>query len=353
MFINHPHPRIKMLSRFKISTLLGSLGFVSSVVAAANNASTYDSYAFVYFTGDGGIGEEIYISASDGNDGLSWIELNDGLPILNSTKGTTGVRDPFVMRSVEGDKFYLLATDLKVADSGWGGRTANGSRHLEIWESPDLINWSDQRHVLVAPETAGNAWAPEATYLESLGKYVVYWASALYDKDDVNRPVYSYQRVLYATTSDFITFSEPVIWQDSGRDRLDSTVIKVNDTFYRFTKDDDSRGTGCTDIIEESSQDLLAPYLEWDIVETCISNKTHLGDIEGPLIFKENPGDDHGEKFHLFVDQGGYTPIETEDIAAPDWKISTGYKLPDSSRHGTVIPVTSEEHAALLSAYGG
>ncbi|KAK2763924.1 hypothetical protein FQN54_009543 [Arachnomyces sp. PD_36] len=342
-----------MWSGFMLPALAACLSFASCSIAAAN-ASEYEGYAFIYFTGDTDDNESIFIATSEGNDALSWVELNGGEPILTSTEGTTGVRDPFVIRSPEGDTFFLIATDLKVADSGWDGATAHGSRYLEIWESPDLINWSDQRHVLVSPETAGNTWAPEATYDESLGEYVVYWASALYDEEDPEHTGSSYDRLLCATTSDFITFSEPAVWQDAGNDRIDSTVLEVDGIFHRFTKDDGSRDTGCTDIIQESSADLLAPYDNWDVVATCIGTNTGLGDIEGPLIFKSNPTDVNGGKFYLFVDEHsdrGYLPLETEDISAPEWKISESYNLPSSPRHGSVVPVTSDELSALQNAY--
>lgn len=334
----------------KFFAFLVSFGFASRSIAAPE----YEGYAFIYFTGDSGNSESIFIAASEGNDALSWTELNDGEPILTSTEGTTGLRDPFVIRSPEGDTYFLIATDLKVADSGWDGTTTHGSRYLEIWESPDLINWSEQRHVLLSPETAGNTWAPEATYDNSLGEYVVYWASAIFDEEDPEHTGSSYQRLLYVTTSDFLTFSEPAVWQDTGKSRIDTTVLEVDGTFHRFTKDDNARGTGCTDIIHESSADLLAPYEDWDVLATCIGRNAGLDAIEGPLIFKSNPGDVNGQKYYLFVDEysgRGYLPLETEDISAPDWQLSSSYNLPSSPRHGTVVPVSSDELSAIRNAY--
>ena len=92
-----------------------------------------------------------------------------------------GVRDPFIMRSAQGDKFYLLATDLKIYQGkGWDYEQRHGSRSLMVWESPDLVHWSAERSVDVAPPTAGNTWAPEAHWDAKTGQYVVYWASKLY-----------------------------------------------------------------------------------------------------------------------------------------------------------------------------
>lgn len=81
----------------------------------------YAGYLFSYFTGEGTPdGEQIYFALSEGNDPLHWKELNGGKPVLTSTMGEKGVRDPFIIRSPEGDKFYMIATDLKInGDWNW------------------------------------------------------------------------------------------------------------------------------------------------------------------------------------------------------------------------------------------
>ena len=197
-------------------------------------------YLFSYFTGEGKAdGEQIYFALSKGNDALHWRELNNGKPALQSTKGEKGVRDPYIIRSPEGDKFYQIATDLKInGGKGWGYEMQHGSLYLEIWESTDLVHWSKQRHVRVSADTAGMTWAPEATYDPKLGAYVVYWASNLYSADDPNHTGSTYPRMMYATTRDFHTFSEPKVWNDPGRGVIDSTVIRHGDYYYRFTTDD-------------------------------------------------------------------------------------------------------------------
>jgi hypothetical protein len=45
----------------------------------------------------------------------------------------------------------------------------------------------------------------------------------------------------------------PVIWQDAGMSRIDSTVIHHGASPYRFTKDEGGPETGCTNIIQERS----------------------------------------------------------------------------------------------------
>ena len=169
-------------------------------------------------------------------------------------------------------------------------------------------------------------------------------------EDDLEHTTATYHRMLYATTRDFVTFSSPEIWQDAGMSRIDSTVISANDVYYRFTKDEGAGGTGCTDIIQESSSSLLATLPSWTMIDSCIGNKAGTNQVEGPTAFRSNPGDVNGQKFYLFVDEysgRGYIPLETTDISKPEWKVSSSFTLPKTPRHGTVVPVTAAELASL------
>ena len=74
---------------------------------------------------------------------------------------------------------------------------------------------------------------------------MVYWASNLYDNDDSStRTSPSYNRMMYVTTPDFITFSKPKTWIDvdrrgqAGAGSIDVTVQKEGDTYYRIYKDE-------------------------------------------------------------------------------------------------------------------
>ncbi|PZG02626.1 family 43 glycosylhydrolase [Micromonospora deserti] len=308
-----------------------------------------EGYAFAYFTGEGTAdGEQIYFAASRGNDPLRYDELNGGRPVLTSSKGDEGVRDPFIIRSPEGDTFYLIATDLKIHGNGdWDASQRTGSKYIEVWESTDLVNWSQQRHVRVSPDTAGNTWAPEAYYDDTIGAYVVFWASKLYAPEDTAHTGNTYNRMLYATTRDFRTFSEPKVWIDPGYSVIDSTVIKHDGSYYRFTKDErnNTSSTPCSKfILEEKSTQLRST--SWDFVQDCIGKATATSEGiargEGPTVFKSNTED----KWYLFVDEfggRGYVPFETTDLDGGQFTMSTGYDLPAHPRHGTILPVTKAE----------
>ncbi|MDG9715110.1 family 43 glycosylhydrolase [Streptomyces sp. DH24] len=314
----------------------------------------YAGYLFAYFTGEGTAdGEQIRYALSRGNDPLHWRELNAGKPVLTSTVGEQGLRDPFVIRSPDGDRFYLIATDLRMyrnSSGSWDEVQRHGSKSVMVWESTDLVHWTDQRLVKVAPDNAGNAWAPEAYWDESLGQYVVFWASKLYAEDDPGHTGSTYNKMLYATTKDFRDFSEPKVWNDPGYSVIDSTVVAHEGTYHRFTKDerDPSSGSPCSKFVTAEKSRSLTDT-SYDFVADCIGSGA-MDRGEGPTVFKSNTE----EKWYLFIDEyggRGYLPFETTDLDSGTWTPSTDYQLPASPRHGTVLPVTQEEYDRLLAAY--
>ncbi|MFF4213901.1 family 43 glycosylhydrolase [Streptomyces sp. NPDC001796] len=318
------------------------------------NHPEYAGYLFAYFTGEGTAdGEQIRYALSRGNDPLHWRELNGGKPVLTSTIGEKGLRDPFVIRSPKGDKFYLIATDLRMyrnSSGSWDHVQRHGSKSVMIWESTDLVHWTDQRLVKVAPDTAGNTWAPEAYWDDSLGEYVVFWASKLYADDDPDHTGSTYNKMLYATTKDFRTFSAPKVWDDPGYSVIDSTVVKYKDTYYRYTKDerDPSSSSPCSKFITAEKSTSLTST-QYDFVADCIGSGA-MDRGEGPTVFKSNTE----KKWYLFIDEyggRGYVPFETTDLDSSKWTPSTNYQLPASPRHGTVLPVTQAEYDRLLAAY--
>jgi hypothetical protein len=326
---------------------------------------TYEAYVWAYFTGDAGSSEQVSLAVSKGNDALAWRTLNGGKPLFASRYGEHGVRDPFIMRSHEGDRFFLIATDLNIASrhGDFGGAQRNGSRYLEIWESDDLVHWGEQRHVLVSAPDAGNSWAPEACWVPEIGAYALYWSSNLYSgaqaDDPQARDRQTYGRMMIATTKDFREFSQPRIWMDvcrgnahDGRGLIDATVAHEGGWWYRFVKDERTMT-----IREERSHDVFAPVTGalpgrspevcdssvardspvardsspesgermgthrnggWQLVAEDIGVGLPNGELdadgrprlftqgEGPCIFPANPGDVNGYRWFLFIDQPSY-----------------------------------------------
>ena len=85
----------------------------------------------------------------------------------------------------------------------------HGSRYLEIWESTDLVTWSDQRHVPVSARHAGHDVGaggdlrPGHRRLRRLLGVAVPYAA-----DDPDHTGSTYPRMMYSTTRDFRTFTD-------------------------------------------------------------------------------------------------------------------------------------------------
>ena len=297
----------------------------------------YAGYLFTYFAGEKySNGEQIYFASSE--DGLNWEDLNYNEPVITSTLGEKGVRDPFIIRSPEGDKFYMIATDLKINNgNGWTAAQEAGSQSIMVWESTDLVNWSDQRMVKVALDEAGCTWAPEATYDKKTGEYIVYWASK------VKSDGYAKQRIYSAKTRDFYTFTEPEIYIEKENHVIDTTIIEYDGSYYRYSKDE----TNARINIDKVSTLLY----DTPVSISSVALSAQAG-VEGPAIFKFN-GED---KWCLLIDKygsTGYYPLVTTDLASGEFEVlTTGYTMPSKARHGTPIPITQEEYAQLQQKWG-
>jgi len=348
---------------------LGAVERVVEIPAKVLAASTHteadnEAYMFVYFRDNSVEGEKIRFAVSEGNDALNWRTLNGGNPVLESTKGDQGLRDPFVLRSKEGDRFFLIATDLSAARKGFP--TDHGSRYLEIWESTDLVNWGEQRHIEVSPPSAGMTWAPEAHYDPTIDAYVVYWSSRLFLDDAHTQEDGNGPQILMATTRDFMTFTpaEPYIksgdipgLRKTNAGLIDTTILERDGVYYRFTKGTEE--TACRpDIVAEKGADLRAPSSTgaWTKFDTCLSANAGLPETEGPSAFRSNPGDINGDRNYVLVDWyggGGYIPLYTESLVEGevDWKVPSSYSLPPSPRHGVAFGITRAERDALIARW--
>ncbi|MFF5243682.1 immunoglobulin-like domain-containing protein [Streptosporangium sp. NPDC000095] len=320
-------------------------------ITAKPRSEKHERYFMGYFKGEGiADGEQIMFATSNGNTALDWTGLTGGWPSLVSQLGDQGLRDPHIVRSPDGDTFYMIATDLNWYDQG--GYAINDTQYIEVFESHDLVNWTPQRHVKVAPDNAGNAFAPESLWVEEIGAYAVFWAQSLWN-DPVNRTGQGNAQMWYATTRDFQTFSAPKVWQDPAPlSRIDTTAIRVGDHYYRVTKNE--AGNQGSDIFSEKHTDFLDSNINnWTLLAPALGRTTWVANqgYEGPVIFKANPGDTSCPgQFYLWGDRytngGGYQAACHENIEAPTWNAkpltmtNAGVVRP---RHGTVIPLTVRE----------
>lgn len=288
--------------------------------------------------------EQVYMAISE--DGRQWTAVKDGNPVLVSDVGEKGVRDSFLLRSHDGKKVWLIATDLCVhRNRDWRRHTRAGSRSIVVWESSDLVHWSPPRLALVAPEDAGCAWAPEAIYDEEAGDYLAYWASTT--KGDN----FSKQRIWAARTKDFRTFDKPFVFVEKPNHVIDIHIVRDGDTYYRFMKDDKDKSVSMA-----SSKKLMGP---WQEVEQFTVGKGK--NFEGPICFQLKAATNgQPPEWCLLLDNVsdrigpgafGYMPFISHDLSTGQFARATDFRFPYPLRHGSVLPITAAELERLKAAY--
>ncbi|HEY8931736.1 MAG TPA: glycoside hydrolase family 43 protein [Rariglobus sp.] len=311
------------------------------LIAGAIASAADGGYLFVTFKGEQTpLTEQIYFAVS--KDGRQWDALNGGEPVLISKLGEKGVRDPYLLRARDGKKFYLLATDLSInLNRGWGRAVQAGSKSIVIWESTDLVKWSEPRLVPVSAPDAGCTWAPEAVYDETAHDYLVFWASKN------GRDNFAKQRIWAARTKDFVTFGEPFIYIDKPNHVIDTDIVREGDNYYRFSKDEQHKA-----ITMEVSKSLMGPWQ--DVPGFSLSR---LQGYEGPECYRLQPAaNGKPAVWCLVIDHyskgAGYKPYVTDDLVGGQFTEAPNFSFPFRFRHGSILPLSKAEYTRLESAYG-
>lgn len=348
----------------------------------------YAGYLFAHFIGEGKEGQEqIYFALSE--DGLHFKDRNNQNPVLVSSIGEKGVRDPYLCRSFEGDRFFLIATDLSIFhrggwfknEQGYYDASTTGSPYLVLWESGDLVHWNEPRLLKVAPKNAGMAWAPEMIYHEETGEYIIFFSSSIMD------PVTKYKAkpnaIYYVATRDFVHFSETKLFidnqidnEENGKQReiIDTTVLKVGDVYYSASKDGDNaeenggiRLMKTRNLLECQSWEKVLDIDELGLdVTNCRSKVLDNTSLEGPELFRYNKKDWENKEvpeYGMIADQyaigAGYLPMKTTNLEDRDNSLNS-WKLLDpreysfdqlKKRHGTIMNITKEELDRLCQAF--
>lgn len=287
------------------------------------------------------LSEQIYFGISE--DGRHWDALNGGNPVLVSDVGEMGVRDSFLLRSHDGQAFWLIATDLCIArNRDWHRATHQGSHSLVIWESTDLVHWTKPRLAAVAPNDAGCTWAPEAIYDEDTGDYLVYWASTTAQDD------FSKQRIWAARTKDFRSFGAPFMYVEKPNHVIDIHIVRDKKAYYRFTKDDQTKSVSM-----ETSPKLMGP---WQPMPQFTAGQGK--NFEGPICFRLPSVTSDPPVWCLLLDNVsdrigpgafGYMPFITHDLSSGEFTPAADVHFPYPFRHGSVLPITAAEVARLTS----
>lgn len=309
-----------------------------------------DAYLFVHFK-EKKIpdGEQVYFGLS--KDGLHWESVNKGNPVLESKKGEMGVRDHTIIRANNG-KFYIFATDLSLANcfklkykENWKNVSRYGSKCLSMWESEDLVNWSEQKLIKLGNEEFGCIWAPDIIFDKKEGDYILHWSSS-HVVDN-----YTYKAIFYSRTKNFEEFTYPQILTKKGDSGIiDAAIYEENGCYYRFVKSE----TNPAAIIMEKGNTLIGEYVRIPAFDEEMK-KLQKGAYEAPTAYRLKDG-----RWCLMLDfygvegEGqGYVPFVTDDMDSGLFiRADESFSFPYGFKHGTVIAITLEEYERIKKCIG-
>lgn len=293
--------------------------FLSAILLSGCNREEDNVYMFSYFMENGETGLHLAYSP----DGLTWMPLNGGLPVLAPTAGKDRLmRDPCIIEGAD-DKFHMVWT------TGWN------DRYIGYASSEDLVNWSEQITIPVMehePE-ARNCWAPEVFYDRENSEYLIFWATTIPGR---HSPIetspgedHYNHRMYYVTTEDFHTFSETRLFFNPDFSVIDCSILERDDKYYMFLKNENPVPPE-KNIRITVSENASGPYpLE---VSQPIS-----GDYwaEGPTPLEVD------DSVYVYFDrytEGRYGAIRSKDMVNWD-EVSDIINFPQGARHGTAFKV--------------
>ena len=287
-------------------------------------------YLFCYFTGNEPEEERVCFAVSE--DGYNFKPLNGGKPVINQTTGTLCMRDPFILRDVNGG-FFIVATDMK-SSLGWA------SNHgMVSWHSDDLITWDNECavdfHKFESTKKADKIWAPEALYDKDRGEYFVYFSAYNVGSE---LPL----SIWYCYTKDFKEYSEPkpLFAPSNGLDAIDADIIECDGRYYMYYKDECNK-TICL----VSADTLCGDYNNNVITPVACTDRP----VEGNCMYRIGDTDTYVMIMDMYAD-GRYFMQQTTDMV--NFTPVTDFTLDFSPRHGSMLAISDEEYERLINHYG-
>lgn len=302
------------------------------------NLILLDEYAGYVMSFFGGNDDKKTVHLAYSYDGEHFFPLNDGNTILKTSDKRLNyqeLRDPFIMRKKDGT-FAILATN------GWN------STDIYVWDSEDLTSFENERTcVLSTKGTVGlsgfHTWAPECNYDPITDSYTAYWSDPQADN--------GYGKTFCNTSADLVHFSEPDILYDSGSSMIDASIKKYNGYYYLVYNDaygDNEPGKGGKIIYMAKSDSLECGSFRQ--ISGALSPAKTLS--EGPFLF-ENFRNGSWYVMYDHYSLHKYGVAQTSDLTSDKWDyLGISHTMPtDNIRHGSVVPVTSQELQAVIDTY--
>lgn len=300
-------------------------------------------YLFAYFTGNNINEERLHLAIT--TDCYNFSPLNGGKHIFRQTKGTTCLRDPFLIRGEDG-YYYLIATDMQ-SSKGW-----DSNRGFITWKSEDLINWTDETVIDIAdkfPTTLGadRIWAPQALFHKERGEYMLYFAVRVHRENAYSRELglsENETHMWYAYTKDFksLTCQPKLLFMPNEGQGIDGDIYFKDGVYNMFYKDESNARLKLT---RASAPD--GPYGKEMLLDTGFKDG-----LEGVCVYKVL-GE---EKWLLIADAygaGHYVMAETTDLKNFSPVKEENYSFKGfHPRHGHLIPVSQRQIDRLINAFG-
>ena len=310
--------------------------------------STEGAYLFCYFVGNEVDEQTIHLAVS--TDGYHFKALNGNEAVIDQTKGTGCVRDPYILKGADENGkecFYIIATDMNALE-GW---TSNHC--LITWKSYDLVNWIDETVIDMRQfegfENTNRAWAPQAIWDAEKEMYMVYWANSTTENDTAGH--------YYAYTKDFKTFEDaPQVlfgrWNETDPETgevrniqcIDGDIVynEKDGYYYLYFKEDLTQK-----IAYVKSENLTGPYN----TDYTICSLNYFG-VEGSSMYRINGTD----KYMMIMDeygQGTFFAQMTDDFVNFRQFQRSSMEIDHlKPRHGSVVSITEEEYKTLCEHYG-
>ena len=291
-------------------------------------AQTADSvYLFSYFVNNGEDG--LHLAWSE--DGLSWEALHNNQSFLKPEVGKDKLmRDPCIIGTPDGI-FHMVWT------VSWGEKGIGYAR------SADLIHWSEQQYlpVMEHEKKAMNCWAPEIFFDEDNKEFIIFWSTTIpgrFPETDGTGDGKNNHRMYYVSSRDMVNFSETKLLYDPGFNSIDGTLLKHDDQYLMFLKDESARPVAQKNIRVATA---TSPSGPWSPASEPIYDKDW---AEGPTIARV------GDRWILYFDR--YVSKAFGAMASADlehWEdISDRISFPEGTRHGSILKVSRADLERLL-----
>ena len=262
-------------------------------------------------------------------DGAHWTPVNGNQPVMTGDYAETELAAPFI-RCVETDgkrTFHLVA-----------GLPDNPQPGFYHWQSDDLINWTPTgTSALTTPSTATTSIAknPEWIYDEASSNFYVYWTATVNGTDTP----------CYATTKDWKRFTTPRTLFSPGTAVADMHIEKMGDAYYAFLYSDNYRNLGVA-------------------TSTSVNPaRGRFGDLQR-LFAEEHPRTNAPQTFPALDGSGWFLLHQPSNDTRPNISASgnpaekkwypmneNDIDMPKGAQQGSVVVITRDELARLLSVY--